>query len=192
MGTIIRYNKTTQKDVNQFMNPKAASTAKESEDLAIARGETNANGTQVEDGIYPIINPVQTMLGPIGEFIVEPENFPVHCSMGLFGKRRTGKSFSLRWIMYNAFKDTPFGIVLTRTDLNGFWQAYIPSKYVFHGLQMHQMQNLIKRQTMLVQKWKKEHPKETAENPDSYKRAPELAAFCILDDVIADRVEMQW
>jgi hypothetical protein len=57
---------------------------------------------------------------------------------------------------------------------------------------MHRMDALITRQKKLIGQWKKDHIAETAKNSDAYKEAPELAAFCILDDVIADRVAMQW
>lgn len=54
-------------------------------------------------------NPIQTIVGPVGEFIASPEYFPEHPSMVVFGKRRTGKTFFLRWLMSKAFRDIPFG-----------------------------------------------------------------------------------
>ena len=54
-------------------------------------------------------NPIQTIVGPVGEFIALPEYFPEHPSMVVFGKRRTGKTFFLRWLMSKAFRDIPFG-----------------------------------------------------------------------------------
>jgi hypothetical protein len=62
---------------------------------------------------------------------------------------------------------------------------------VFQDLQQDKMQALIARQMKIITKWRKEHP-EFADEPDAYKKAPELRAFCILDDVISDRVAMQW
>jgi hypothetical protein len=56
-------------------------------------------------------NPIQTCIGPVGEFIASPEYFPNHPSMAVFGKRRTGKTFFLRWLMYHAFRDIPFGMI---------------------------------------------------------------------------------
>jgi hypothetical protein len=120
------------------------------------------------------------------------ENFPKHPSLCLFGKRRTGKTFSLRWIMYNCFRHIPFGICCSQTAMNGFWQTYIPSQYVYKDLDFGKMQTLIDRQDGLIKKWKKDHPEEDAADSEAYKAVPELAAFIILDDVISDRGAMQW
>jgi len=79
--------------------------------------EANALG-----GAFEVVNPIDTILGPIGQFICDIEHFPLNPSMALFGPRRTGKSFSLRYIMYNAFRHIPWGCVFTRTKVNGFWQ----------------------------------------------------------------------
>lgn len=54
------------------------------------------------------------------------------------------------------------------------------------------MQRLVERQKKLIADWKEKHPKECAENPDAYKEADELRAFVIFDDVISDKVAMQW
>ena len=59
--------------------------------------------------VYEIVDPIQTSAGLIGQFIPTPDAMPNHPSIVLFGKRRTGKSFSLRSIMFNCFRDVPFG-----------------------------------------------------------------------------------
>ena len=87
--------------------------------------------------------------------------------------------------MFKCFRDIPFGIVMARTDVNGFWQKHVPPRFVFRDLQNHILRALIDRQRGLIAKWKKEHPKECEENPDAYKNAPELRAFIILDDVVS-------
>lgn len=63
----------------------------------------------------------------------------------------------------------------------------MPPAFVFDGLQPHIIQRLLTRQAALIAKWKKDHPKETEKNPDSYKEAPELAAFVIMDDCVSDQ-----
>ena len=73
-----------------------------------------------------------------------------------------------------------------------FPQKYVPPNLVFKDLQKHKLDVLIQRQTKIIADWRKEHPKECEEDPDCYKRVPELRAFCVLDDVISDRVAMQW
>lgn len=76
-------------------------------------------------GVHPaflVQNPIATPLGPVGEFLQTPDALPMFPSVVLFGQRRTGKSFSLRELMYNCFRNFNFGIVLSDTACNGFWQ----------------------------------------------------------------------
>jgi len=70
--------------------------------------ETDTGNESTSD-VYKIVNPIATSAGPIGQFIPTPDAMPNHPSIVLFGKRRTGKSFSLRSIMYHCFRDVPFG-----------------------------------------------------------------------------------
>lgn len=65
---------------------------------------------------FQIINPIDTILGPIGQFLPLPDYLPNHPSVGLFGKRRTGKSFLLRWLMYRCFRHYPFGKSLPQVN----------------------------------------------------------------------------
>lgn len=51
---------------------------------------------------------------------------------------------------------------------------------------------LIARQIKIIEEWKKENPEKVKDSPDAYKSEPSLAAFCILDDVIADAAAMLW
>ena len=47
------------------------------------------------------------------------------------GKRRTGKSWVFRNLMYHMKDKIPAGIVISQTDeLNQFWRQYIPAKYI--------------------------------------------------------------
>lgn len=58
---------------------------------------------------YQIINSIQTCIGEIGQFLPGPDYLPNHPAVAFFGKRRTGKSFGLRWLMYKCFRNYPFG-----------------------------------------------------------------------------------
>lgn len=195
------FHKTDQKTVNKFFNKKQENDdesdeedgeqAKEKEKKFDKRAPREEH--ELPKGpMFQIEEALHTVCGDIGKFIMIPDAFPIHPSCAFFGKRRTGKTYTLRWWMYNCFRHIPFGVVFTNTKINGFWDTYVPEWLVFQGLQMHKMDALIQRQKRLIAKWKKEHPEECKRNPDAYKEAPELAAFCILDDVIADRVAMQW
>lgn len=144
-------------------------------------------------GVYALVDPIDTCVGPIGRFPAVPEGMPLHPAIVAYGKRRTGKTFTTRDIFFHCFRDIPFGIVITRTKMNGFWQTYVPPAFVKDAADMtHAISTLIARQKALIEKWKKDHIEKVAEDPDCYKSAPELAAFCILDDVIADAAAMLW
>jgi len=135
---------------------------------------------------FAIVDPIDTCVGPIGRWIPDIEHLPKSPSIVFFGKRRTGKSFSGRWILYNCFRHIPFGCVFSHTSFDGFWQQYVPPKFVFQGLPEHKLNALMERQKKLIKKFRKEHPDKEP------KDEPSLQAFVILDDVVADRVAMQW
>jgi hypothetical protein len=187
----MKYHRTTQKDVSKFFKKNKDEDDESTDDENEKRTEKTANELPKGD-MFKIVEPIETVVGEIGKFILNEDTFPIHPAMAFFGKRRTGKTFTLRWWMYNCFRKIPFGVCFTNTSINGFWQTYIPPWLVFQGLDLNKMDALINRQKKLIAKWKEEHKAECKKNPDAYKSAPELAAFCILDDVIADRVAMQW
>lgn len=58
---------------------------------------------------FQIVEPIPTVMGPIGKFLPEPDYLPMYPAVALFGKRRTGKSFFLRWLMYRCFRHLLFG-----------------------------------------------------------------------------------
>lgn len=188
-GKKLNYTKTSQKDVDKLFHKTKAEIAESTEETRDAPGDLPQEVLGPE---FAIIDPIPTIVGPLGKFQVVPESFPKHASIGLFGKRRTGKSFTARWWMYNAFRDIEFGVVFTHTKINGFWSKYIPDYLVFQGLPIYQMKRLIARQKKLISDWKKEHAAETKADPDAYKEAPELRAFVIFDDVISDQAVMRW
>lgn len=155
---------------------------------------TNQTNQKKLEGPFKIINPIDTCIGPIGQFIMEPDSFPLHPSVLFYGKRRTGKSYSCRWILYKCFSDYPFGICCTGkfslptlhltvltfllgTYYNGFWQKYIPGNLVFQGLDETALSTLIKRQIAMITEWRKKHPNA---GPDDYKLDPALRAFVVL------------
>lgn len=77
------------------------------------RQDDDEDGDEMLSGAFALINPINTICGPIGEFQMEPQNFPRHPSVLFYGKRRTGKSFSCRDMLYKCFADYPFGICCT-------------------------------------------------------------------------------
>ena len=136
-------------------------------------GEANLTRGQLT-GAFAMVDPIQTPIGPIGQWILSPENLPLHPSILIYGKRRTGKSYTARWILFNCFRDYDFGIVCTGTYYNGFWQKYVPGFLVFEGLNDRALTMLIHRQIKRIEDWMEEHP-----NGD-YKTEKSLRAFIVL------------
>lgn len=89
----------------------------------------------------------------------------------LTGRRRTGKSFLTRWILYNKRKVYPFGMVMTQTKYNKFWSTYINKDSVWGDYSTEALKRLIDHQAYLV-----EHP-EIGMDP---------RIFVVLDDLAAD------
>lgn len=63
-----------------------------------------------------------------------------------FGKRRTGKSFAARWLLFSGRMLFNYALVLTNTDFNHYWQEYFPSSFV------HQFDPLILERLLEAQK----------------------------------------
>jgi hypothetical protein len=185
---VSKFHATTKSDVEAFMQGKKRKKTRSEEqqqDLLKKNPDRDAQKTAYE-GAFEIIDPIETCVGPIGKWIPKLENLPHAPSIAAFGKRRTGKSFTFRWIMYNCFRHIPFGVVFSHTSFNGYWQKYVPPKFVFQGLPEHTLKALTDRQRKLITKFRKEHP---GKDP---KEEPSIQAFVILDDVVADKVAMMW
>lgn len=82
------------------------------------------------------------------------------------GKRRTGKSFFAREMLYHMRNFFSHGLVFTNTEMNGFWQHHIPSRFVIPGFKPDKIDALIEEQKALRE----------AGDEFAYK-------FIILDDV---------
>ena len=105
-----------------------------------------------------------------------PEMFPPDGTMVLFGRRRSGKSWLVRWIfhMYKHIYRTV--IVLTNTKQNAFWGHHIPFRYI-HKYDPFVIQKIIQeQQSVLAQNVL------NADNPELIQN-PYMAV--ILDDVVA-------
>ena len=88
------------------------------------------------------------------------------------GRRRSGKSFLARWLMFHLKHRFPCGVVITGTKVNGFWQSYVPEVFIHTVEDMDfVLERFYRRQEFL-----KKHP-ELGIDP---------RAFLILDDVMAD------
>lgn len=66
------------------------------------------------------------------------------------GKRREGKSFLIRFLLYHMRHIFPRVYVFTNTRMNGFWQKMVPSRFVFDGLSEGVLAMLMEQQRELI------------------------------------------
>lgn len=94
------------------------------------------------------------------------------------GRRRSGKTFLSRWLMYHLRFRFPFGIVITGTKLNNFWSQYVPEEFI------HEIDDisLVLDQVFARQIYIKSHP-ELGIDP---------RMFVILDDVLSDKYRIRF
>lgn len=81
---------------------------------------------------------------PVHEF--QPNQMPPDSSSVLFGIRRTGKSWFMRWYLYewrNVFSQV---YMFTRTKINGFWEQYLPEKFIYEGLDDGRVNQIVETQ----------------------------------------------
>jgi hypothetical protein len=112
----------------------------------------------------------------LGEF--NPDDIRLDATIVAIGKRRTGKSWIFRDLMYHMKDKISAGIVISQTDdLNKFWRQYIPAKYIYPKYEPEILDTVFKRQkAILNDAGLTEEQKE--------KQAP---FFVLLDDVISDQ-----
>lgn len=173
MNKPINYKPATAESKKRFLKGGAAKKETAQPKNKEDDKEMEEEHAELLQGPFAVVEPIDTVVGPIGKFIMEPDNFPTNPSVILFGKRRTGKTFTLRDIMYHCFRDIPFGICMSGTSYNGFWQEYMPSSLVFQGLRQDMMQKIIERQKRMMKRFQREHPDK------DYKSEPSLRAFII-------------
>lgn len=96
----------------------------------------------------------------------------------IVGRRRSGKTFLARWLMYHLKHRFPAGVVITGTKLNKYWQNYVPSEFVTDIEDIGDtLSSVYQRQTII-----REHP-ELGIDP---------RFFIILDDVMSDKYRVRF
>ena len=94
------------------------------------------------------------------------------------GKRRTGKTWVFRNLMYLMKDKFKAGIVISQTDeLNKFWRQYIPKKYIYNKYDPAILEAVFRRQKTIM---------NDDEKTDEEKEE-EARFFILLDDVISDQ-----
>lgn len=118
----------------------------------------------------------EVVLPDLAEF--DPETIKLDGTIVAVGKRRTGKSWVFRNLMYLMKDKIPAGIVISQTDeLNKFWRQYIPEKYIFPRYEPEILDAVFERQKKILND-------NRLTEAEKDKKAP---FFVLLDDVISDQ-----
>jgi hypothetical protein len=96
----------------------------------------------------------------------------------LIGRRRSGKTFASRFIMYHLRHRFPMGIVITGTKLNNYWSQYIPEEFIFSVDDLNKVIDMVfARQTYIIS------------NP---QLGIDPRIFIIYDDVLTDKYALRF
>lgn len=108
----------------------------------------------------------------------DPEMIKLDATIVAVGKRRTGKSWVFRNLMYLMKDKIGAGIVISQTDeLNKFWRQYVPSKYIYNKYEPEILEGVFRRQKKILND-------NSLTDQEKDKKAP---FFVLLDDVISDQ-----
>ena len=122
----------------------------------------------------------QVVLPELREF--DPTTIKLDGTVVAVGKRRTGKSWVFRNLMYLMRDKFPAGIVISQTDeLNKFWRQYIPAKYIYAKYQPEILDAVFERQKKIMND-------KNLSDAEKDEKAP---FFILLDDVISDS-RLKW
>ena len=94
------------------------------------------------------------------------------------GKRRTGKTWVFRNLMYLMKDQFKAGLVISQTDeLNKFWQQYVPKAYIYNKYDPEILQRVFRRQKKIL----------NDVNRTDKEKEDDAPFFILLDDVISDQ-----
>jgi hypothetical protein len=97
----------------------------------------------------------------------------------LIGRRDTGKSFLVKDLLYY-HQDIPIGTVISGTESgNGFYSTIVPKLFIHDEYNTAIIENILKRQKMVIRQVKKEKEAYGRSNIDG-------RTFVILDDCLYD------
>jgi hypothetical protein len=96
----------------------------------------------------------------------------------LVGRRRSGKTFLMRWLLYHLRHRCRSGIVITGTKTNNFWSAHVPEEYIHDVTNINEVIDaFFERQTLIEA------------NP---QWGIDPRAFLILDDILSDTMLIRY
>ena len=107
-----------------------------------------------------------------------PEDIKLDGTIIAVGKRRTGKTWVFRNLMYLMKDKFKAGIVISQTDeLNKFWRQYIPKKYIYNKYDPSILEAVFRRQKTIM----------NDDELSDEQKDEEARFFILLDDVISDQ-----
>lgn len=100
----------------------------------------------------------------------DPRKIDDACVIVAVGKRRTGKSFLIKDLMYYK-KHIPCGVVCSGTeDGNSFYSTIVPEVFVYNHFDREAIERVVERQRKIIKSGGKAHP-----------------VFIVLDDLLYDK-----
>mgnify|MGYP001234341527 FL=1 len=109
----------------------------------------------------------------------DPSKIPNGSVVIMIGKRNTGKSFLVKDLLYYK-RDIPVGTVISATEsANCFYGDIMPSIFIHDAFNPEIVNNLVKRQRIVVKKMKDEEKRFGRSQIDPW-------GFLILDDLMYD------
>jgi hypothetical protein len=108
----------------------------------------------------------------------DPADIKLDGTIVCVGKRRTGKTWVFRNLMYLVREKFKAGIVISQTDeLNKFWRDHVPEKYIYKNYDPSILEAVFRRQKRIL------NDKELTDE----QKEEEARFFILLDDVISDQ-----
>lgn len=107
------------------------------------------------------------------------DRIPDDACVVYFGKRRTGKTWQARDLLWEKRDRFYHGLVITKTKFNGFWQNYFPTAVVHGNYDPEILRNFMMLQIRILM-WNQQH-----ENQPDKQINPN--AVVVLDDIVADK-----
>jgi hypothetical protein len=139
-------------------------------------GDNKTYGKHATMPVLQADNYAEIQLPQLTEF--NPEDIKLDATIVAVGKRRTGKSWCFRNLMYLLKDKLQAGIVISQTDpLNKFWQQYVPKKYIYPKYQPEILDAVFKRQKKII----------NDKNLTEEEKEAKAPFFVLLDDVISDQ-----
>jgi len=116
---------------------------------------------------------------PINEFDIASMNDDA--AIVMIAKRRSGKSWVVRAILYYYSNRIPTGIVISKTErMSSFYSKIVPDTYIYYDYQSETIGRLLSRQTDIIKKAKEK--KKLGKNVNT-------KAFIVMDDCLSSKGE---